>query len=163
MVARNFMHLNIEKKWVAYPHYAVLVFDVLILLAALRVWTEVKINQPQTDERVRIIAQQWAWTFVHPGPDGKLDTTDDIRTVNELNLQVNTLYHYELHSKDVLHSFSVPAFRLKQDAVPGMKQPVWFRATENGTYDLTALVPGTLPPRNAATSQNALERTEVQF
>ena len=108
-----------EKKWIAYPHYLVLVFDVIIVVAALRVWYDVKINMPPAEQTVRVIAQQWAWTFVHPGPDGKLDTTDDIRTVNELNLQVNTLYHYELHSKDVLHSFSVPAFRLKQDAVPG--------------------------------------------
>ena len=44
---------------------------------------------PPAEERVRIIAQQWAWTFVHAGPDGKLDTPDDIRTVDDLNVQVN--------------------------------------------------------------------------
>ncbi len=110
-----------ETKWVHYPHYLVLVFDIIIVAAALRVWSDVKMDLPPADERVRIIAQQWAWTFVHAGPDGQLDTADDIRTVNALNLQVNRLYHYELHSKDVLHSFSVPAFRLKQDAVPGTR------------------------------------------
>ena len=104
-----------ETKWVSYPHYLVLVFDIIIVAAALRVWNEVKIDLPPAEERVRIIAQQWAWTFVHAGPDGQLDTADDIRTVNVLNLQVNRLYHYELHSKDVLHSFSVPVFRLKQE------------------------------------------------
>ena len=125
-----------EKKWIAYPHYLVLVFDVIIVVAALRVWYDVKINMPPAEQTVRVIAQQWAWTFVHPGPDGKLDTTDDIRTVNELNLQVNTLYHYELHSKDVLHSFSVPAFRLKQDAVPGRAIIGWFKPTITGDFDI---------------------------
>jgi cytochrome c oxidase subunit II len=68
---------------------------------------------------VRVIAQQWAWTFVHAGPDGVLDTADDIRTVEDMHVQVNRVYHFELHSRDVVHSFSVPVFRLKQDAVPG--------------------------------------------
>jgi cytochrome c oxidase subunit 2 len=125
-----------EKKWVAYPHYAVLVFDVIILAAALHVWTMVKIDAPAADERVRVIAQQWAWTFVHAGPDGQLDTADDIRTIDELNLQVNRTYHYELHSKDVLHSFSVPVFRLKQDAVPGRVITGWFQPTLVGEWDI---------------------------
>jgi cytochrome c oxidase subunit 2 len=125
-----------ETKWVSYPHYLVLVFDIIIVVAALRVWNDVKIDLPPADERVRIIAQQWAWTFVHAGPDGVLDTADDIRTVNVLNLQVNRLYHFELHSKDTLHSFSVPAFRLKQDAVPGRAIVGWFRPTATGEFDI---------------------------
>jgi cytochrome c oxidase subunit 2 len=125
-----------ETKWVSYPHYLVLVFDIIIVVAALRVWNDVKIDLPPADERVRIIAQQWAWTFVHAGPDGRLDTADDIRTVNVLNLQVNRLYHFELHSKDTLHSFSVPAFRLKQDAVPGRAIVGWFRPTATGEFDI---------------------------
>ena len=68
---------------------------------------------------MRVIAQQWAWSFVHPGPDGKLDTADDIKTVDELHVEVGKTYHFELESRDVLHSFSVPVFRLKQDAIPG--------------------------------------------
>jgi cytochrome c oxidase subunit II len=125
-----------ETKWVTYPHYLVLIFDIVIVAAALRVWSDVKIDLPPAEERVRIIAQQCAWTFVHAGPDGKLDTADDIRTVNELNLQVNRLYHFELHSKDTLHSFSVPAFRLKQDAVPGRAIVGWFRPTVAGEFDI---------------------------
>jgi cytochrome c oxidase subunit 2 len=125
-----------ETKWVSYPHYLVLIFDIFIVAAALRVWSDVKIDLPPAEERVRIIAQQWAWTFVHAGPDGELGTADDIRTVNVLNLQVNRLYHFELHSKDVLHSFSVPAFRLKQDAVPGRAIVGWFRPTVTGEFDI---------------------------
>jgi cytochrome c oxidase subunit 2 len=156
-----------ETKWVNYPHYLVLIFDVIIVAAALRVWSDVKIDLPPADERVRIIAQQWAWTFVHAGPDGQLDTADDIRTVNELNLQVNRLYHYELQSKDVLHSFSVPAFRLKQDAVPGRVIVGWFRPTVTGEFDLQCaeicgighgLMPGRVRIQSAA-AQAAWQET----
>ena len=125
-----------EKKWISYPHYLVLLFDVIIVVAAIRVWYEVKIDYPPAEDRVRIIGQQWAWTFVYPGPDGQFDTADDIRTVDELNLQVNRLYRYELHSKDVVHSFSVPVFRLKQDAVPGRAIVGWFKPTVTGEFDI---------------------------
>jgi cytochrome c oxidase subunit 2 len=125
-----------EKKWVAYPHYAVLVFDVLIIVFAVKVWYDIKQDLPQPQQTVRAIAQQWAWTFVHPGPDGVLDTADDITKVNELHVQVGTLYHYKLESKDVLHSFSVPVFRLKQDAIPGRLITGWFEPTRTGEWDI---------------------------
>jgi cytochrome c oxidase subunit 2 len=72
---------------------------------------------------------------VHPGPDGEIDTADDITTVDELRLQVDTLYHYKLEARDVLHSFSIPAFRLKQDAVPGRVITGWFEPSRIGRYD----------------------------
>ncbi len=125
-----------EKRWVSLPHFATLFFDVLIIVGALRVWSEVKMNMPQADETVRVIAQQWAWTFVHPGPDGKLDTPDDIRTIDELHVEKGKTYHFELTSRDVLHSFSVPVFRLKQDAVPGRIIKGWFRPTLTGQFDI---------------------------
>jgi cytochrome c oxidase subunit 2 len=73
---------------------------------------------------------------VHPGADGRLDTADDIRTVDELRLQVDRLYHFKLESRDVLHSFSVPAFRLKQDAIPGRVITGWFQPIQTGTFDI---------------------------
>ncbi len=128
--------LKKEKRWVSYPHFATLVFDALILVSALRVWNEMKVKMPQADETVRIIAQQWAWTFVHPGLDGKLGTPDDIRIVDELHVEKGKTYHYELASRDVVHSFSVPAFRLKQDAVPGRVITGWFKPTMTGAFDI---------------------------
>lgn len=125
-----------EKRWVAIPHYAVLVFDVLIIVAALKVWTNIKQEMPAADSTVRIISQQWAWTFVHPGADNKLDTPDDIRTVDELHVELGKTYHFELQSKDVLHSLSIPVFRLKQDAVPGRTIKGWFKPTLTGGYDI---------------------------
>lgn len=125
-----------EKRWVAWPHYATLIFDVIILVAAIRVWTNVKIETPPLDETVRITAQQWAWTFTHAGPDGKLDTPDDIRLVDEMHVEKGKTYGFELQSRDVLHSFSVPVFRLKQDVIPGRVIKGWFKPTMAGQFDI---------------------------
>ena len=125
-----------EKRWVSIPHYATLAFDLLILVMALRVWHEVKLEMPKPDETVRVIAQQWAWTFVHPGADGILDTSDDITTIDELHVENDKTYQFELTSRDVLHSFSVPVFRLKQDAIPGRIIKGWFKPTMTGQFDI---------------------------
>jgi cytochrome c oxidase subunit 2 len=125
-----------EKRWVTLPHYATLAFDVAIIVLAIKVWHDVKIHLPEADSTVRVISQQWAWTFVHPGPDNKLDTPDDISTVDELHVEKDKTYHFELTSRDVLHSFSVPVFRLKQDAIPGRIIKGWFKATQTGQYDI---------------------------
>ncbi len=124
------------KRWITYPHYLVLVCDVFILVAALRVWNNIKIELPPPERTIRVIGQQWAWSFVHEGADGVLDTDDDIRTVEEMHIVVGQTYHFKLESRDVLHSFSVPHFRLKQDAIPGREITGWFKATQTGTYDI---------------------------
>jgi cytochrome c oxidase subunit 2 len=126
----------LHKRWVSWPHYLVLVCDIFIVVGAVRVWQEVKIDQPPAQETVRIVGQQWAWSFVHPGLDGELDTADDVKTVDDLHVKVDTLYHFELESRDVMHSFSVPVFRLKQDTIPGRKITGWFEPTVAGEYDL---------------------------
>lgn len=125
-----------EKRWVAWPHYLTLIFDVWIIVSAIRVWQDVKQSMPQADATVRIIAQQWAWTFIHPGADGKLDTPDDIRLVDELHVENGKTYHFELQSRDVLHSLSIPVFRLKQDIIPGRTIRGWFKPTKTGGYDI---------------------------
>jgi cytochrome c oxidase subunit 2 len=125
-----------EKRWITYPHLLVLVCDVFIVVGAVKIWYHVKQELPPAEQTVRVVSQQWAWTFEHPGPDGELGTADDIRTVNDLHVQNDTVYHYKLESKDVLHDFSVPAFRLKQDAIPGRIITGWFQPTELGTYDI---------------------------
>ena len=125
------------KRWITYPHLLVLVCDVFIIVGAVRVWIDVKQTLPENPyATVRVIAQQWAWTFEHPGPDGKLDTEDDIRIVDELHVEADKIYHYELTSRDVLHDFSVPSFRLKQDAIPGRVITGWFKPTITGEFDI---------------------------
>jgi cytochrome c oxidase subunit 2 len=123
-------------RWVTIPHMLVLVCDIVIIVVGINVWYQIKQVLPPADQTVRIIGQQWTWSFQQPGADGILDTADDIRTVGDLHLRVNTTYHFELISRDTLHSFSVPAVRLKQDTVPGRTITGWFRPTRTGTYDI---------------------------
>ena len=125
-----------ETKWTHYPHYAVVAFDVVIIAINIFVWVDIKQTLPPRDNLVRVIGQQWSWSFIHAGPDGELDTSDDVATVNDLHLKVGETYHYELQSRDVLHNFAVPAFRLRQDAVPGRTISGWFKPTKTGTFDL---------------------------
>jgi cytochrome c oxidase subunit 2 len=124
------------KRWITIPHALVLVCDVFIIIGSVRVWYDVKQRLPEADAIIRVIGQQWAWTFQHPGPDSELDTADDIFTVNELHVEVDRTYHFRLESRDVVHSFSVPVFRLKQDAIPGRAITGWFRPTVTGEFDV---------------------------
>jgi len=124
------------KRWITIPHALVLVCDVFIIVGAVQVWYNVKQQLPPADTTVRIIGQQWAWVFQHPGLDNQLDTGDDIWTTDDLYVSDDKTYHFQLTSRDVLHSFSVPVFRLKQDAVPGRTITGWFHPTVAGTFDI---------------------------
>jgi cytochrome c oxidase subunit II len=124
------------KRWITIPHAVIILCDVVIVVAAVKAWYNIKQVMPPADHEIRVIGQQWAWSFVHEGPDGKLGTADDIKTVDDLHVEVDKVYHFELESRDVLHSFAVPVFRLKQDAIPGRTINGWFEATKTGTYDI---------------------------
>jgi cytochrome c oxidase subunit II len=125
-----------EAKWVHWPHYAVIFCDVIIIAVAVPAWYHVKQELPRADATIRIIGQQWAWKFVHPGKDNELGTKDDIETVDELHLQADMTYHFKLESDDVMHDFSVPVFRLKQDAIPGRVITGWMKPTKAGEFDI---------------------------
>jgi cytochrome c oxidase subunit 2 len=124
------------KRFINVPHIGILICDVFIIIAAMRVWYNVKQHLPAADDTVRVIGQQWAWVFQYPGADAKLDTPDDFYSTDSLFVEVNKTYHFQLRSRDVIHDFSVPVFRLKQDAVPGRTITGWFKPTRAGTYDI---------------------------
>ena len=125
------------KRWITIPHFMVLAFDVLIVVVSFQVWHKIKMDLPENPDAVlRITGQQWAWTFQHPGVDGELDTADDIFTVDELHVENEKTYHFKLEATDVLHSFSVPVWRLKQDAIPGRSITGWFQPTVTGEFDV---------------------------
>ncbi|MGE0607803.1 MAG: cytochrome c oxidase subunit II [Pirellulales bacterium] len=123
---------NLEIVWTILPA-ATLLF---IAIYQMNAWAEVKINKPDIPITVEVTARQFEWRLRYPGKDGKLGTPDDVHHVNDLHLPVDTEILIDLNSQDVLHSFFLPNMRVKQDAVPGMRIPVWFRAKEVGTYDL---------------------------
>jgi cytochrome c oxidase subunit 2 len=124
------------KKWINIPHGLVLVCDLFIIVAAIRVWVDVKQNLPEAQATIRVVGQQWGWVFQQPGADNQLDTADDILTTDDLYVEQGKTYHFQLQSRDVIHSFSVPVFRLKQDAIPGRTITGWFEPTRTGTFDI---------------------------
>ena len=127
---------NEIKRWISTAHVLVLICDIFIIVGAIMVWYNIKQNLPPAERTVRVISQQWAWTFVHPGADGQLDTADDITTIDDLHIEKGVTYHFKLESRDVLHCFSVPVFRLKQDAIPGREITGWFNAIKTGNYSI---------------------------
>lgn len=125
-----------QMRWIAIPHYLVLVCDIFVIVASVRVWMHVKQELPVAEDTVRVVGQQWAWSFVHAGPDHELGTADDVATVDELHVKVGKNTHFKLEARDVMHDFSVPVFRLKQDAIPGRVITGWFKPTKTGTFDI---------------------------
>jgi cytochrome c oxidase subunit II len=93
-------------------------------------------EQHQDAVRIEIDAHQWAWDARYAGPDGKFNTKDDIVTLNDIRVPVDTPVIIELASADVIHSFYLPNLRIKQDAMPGMINRMWFQAKETGEFDI---------------------------
>jgi len=126
---------------------------VLLIGFAIPLWaTRVEAMPPESEALVvQVTGEQFAWNVHYPGADrtfGRTDINlldlqtnplgldrsdpaakDDVTTVNQLYLPVNRPVIVRLRSKDVIHSFGVPEFRVKQDAVPGFTIPIWFVPT----------------------------------
>ncbi len=82
---------------------------------------------PRDANTVYVVAKQWMWKLQHEeGP----------REINQLHVPVGKDVKLIMTSQDVIHSFYVPAFRLKQDVLPGRYTTLWFKATKAGTYHL---------------------------
>ncbi len=122
--------------YVLIPAALVLLFDLGIDAVSTRAWEHIKIDMPAPEHVVRVSGKQFVWTFTHPGPDQRLDSADDLVLENHLHIPVGTVVHFELVAEDVIHSFFVPNFRLKQDAVPGRRITGWFEATREGTFQI---------------------------
>jgi cytochrome c oxidase subunit 2 len=109
---------------------------VMIGFMSRSTWDVVRGSIPPTDTVVQVTAKQFNWEMLYPGPDGQFATADDKMLENDLNVPVNTVVRVRLTSKDVIHSFFVPQFRLKQDTLPGRTIDVWFEATKPGRYEI---------------------------
>jgi cytochrome c oxidase subunit 2 len=82
---------------------------------------------PRAASEVYVVAKQWMW---------KLQHQEGAREINELHVPVGRDVKLIMTSQDVIHSFYVPAFRIKQDVLPGRYTTAWFRATRPGVYHL---------------------------
>jgi len=112
---------------------------ILVILTFLSVpaWSRIKMAAPPASDFVlQVTAKQFNWQVTYPGPDGKFGTADDKTFLDEMHVPANKVVHVHLRSQDVIHSFFVPQFRMKQDAVPGRDILQWFEATKVGKYEL---------------------------
>ena len=135
----------------SYLEIAVAVVEAILLVGfSIPLWAARVDRLPPEREAlvVQVTGEQFAWNMHYPGPDGIFGRTDvklldlqsnplgidredpaakdDVTTVNQLYLPVNRPIIVRLKSKDVIHSFGVPEFRVKQDAIPGLTIPIWF-------------------------------------
>jgi cytochrome c oxidase subunit II len=95
-----------------------------------------KVEKDPNTIRVEVNAHQWAWDFRYAGPDGKFNTKDDIVSLNDLRIPVDTPVIFNVASTDVLHAFNLPNFRAKVDAVPGTINRFWIEAKVPGEYQI---------------------------
>ncbi|MBI4547544.1 MAG: hypothetical protein HY707_06180 [Ignavibacteriae bacterium] len=143
-------YAGVKSHFSNYVEVGVLIAEIVLLFAfSIPLWSKRVEAFPTEHEStiVRVVAEQFAWNIHYPGPDGIFgktslnlvdpdnplgldrsdpDAKDDIFTINQLNLPVNKSVIIHLTSKDVIHGFNVPTYRVKQDAIPGTSIPLWF-------------------------------------
>ena len=151
-------HYEPENKKLEIQLTVITAVGVIAMLApGLFVWAQF-VNVPEDAARVEAIGQQWHWSFRFPGDDGVLGTVDGrfitpdnpfgmnpedpngqddlLVASNEVHLPLDKPVKVLLRSKDVLHDFAVPQFRVKMDLVPGMVPYVWFTPTRTGEFEI---------------------------
>lgn len=155
------LYQPIKAKVSKYTELGVVAFEAFLLLGlSIPIWASVKqapVKEDADAVHIRVVAEQFAWNFHYPGPDGIFAPTgvhfidlatnpvgidkshpagkDDF-TSGELRIPKDKSVIVDITSKDVIHSFAVPVLRVKQDAIPGMRIPVWFKATKEGRYQV---------------------------
>jgi len=112
----------LEATWTIIPLGLFLVMFVWGALIYFRVYTP-----PANAMNIYVVGKQWMWKAEHPGGQHE---------INSLHVPINQPVQLTIISQDVFHSFSIPAFRVKREAIPGRYTTVWFEATATGTYHL---------------------------
>ena len=115
-------NIPLEIMWSVIPFIIFIVFFVWgwIVYDDLR-------SAPKNRMEVHVYGQKWSWDFVYK--NGR-------KTTNELYVPVNTPVKLIMTSRDVIHSFFIPSFRIKQDVVPGMYTSLWFEVIQQGSYQV---------------------------
>jgi cytochrome c oxidase subunit II len=111
-----------EVTWIALP---TLLF-ITMFAYGVKIYFDLE-RPPDNSEDVYVVAKQWMWKTQHLGGQREIDT---------LHVPVGRAIRLNMISQDVIHSFFVPAFRIKQDVLPRRYTSIWFKATVPGTYHL---------------------------
>jgi cytochrome c oxidase subunit 2 len=117
---------RVQKTWhweIGWTTATFVMFLVLFVWgASVYIWL---FKSPPGDIEIYLVAKQWMWKLQHPGGQREIDA---------LHIPVDKTIRLVMASQDVIHSFFVPAFRIKHDVVPGTYETIWFKATKTGTY-----------------------------
>jgi cytochrome c oxidase subunit 2 len=117
---------RVQKTWhweIGWTTATFVMFLVLFVWgASVYIWL---FKSPPGDIEIYVVAKQWMWKLQHPGGQREIDA---------LHIPVDKTIRLVMASQDVIHSFFVPAFRIKHDVVPGTYETIWFKATKTGTY-----------------------------
>ncbi|MBC8095595.1 MAG: cytochrome c oxidase subunit II [Akkermansiaceae bacterium] len=144
----------------SYIEFLVAGVEVALLLGvAIPVWAKAVKEFPKPEDAtvIQVVGQQFAWNGRYGGKDGIMgkqdmkfvsgdnafgvdpndpNGKDDIQVLNEMHVPVNRPVIAYVSSKDVIHSFKIPAMRAAQDALPGMRVPLWFKPVVEGRYQV---------------------------
>jgi cytochrome c oxidase subunit 2 len=154
-------HAGAQGHFSTYGEAAVALIEVVLLVAfAVPIWANrVSAIPPESGATVvKVVAEQFAWNVHYAGKDGVFGRTDsefvqtgtnplgldpndpagkdDLVMLNEMHLPVNKPVIIKLTTKDVIHSFTLPQMRVKQDAIPGQVIPIWFEPVKTGQWDI---------------------------
>ncbi len=133
---------NTKKHVMATIAMGLLVFfsiDIVIESMSFKDLREAFWNFPKGENvvKIEVMPQQFAWNFRYAGADGIFATDDDVVPAqNQMHIPVDTPVLIQIAPFDVIHSFFIPNFRVKQDATPGMINAMWFQATETGNFEI---------------------------
>jgi len=114
--------LALELTWTVIPFILAMVMFAWGADLAFRL-----VRPPRDAMEIWVVGKQWMWKIQHP---------DGTREINQLHVPIGRPVRLNMGSEDVLHDFSIPAFRVKMDVVPGRMTTMWFTATKPGTYHL---------------------------
>lgn len=158
--AQKANYFGVRNHFSSYIEIGVVVFEtVLLLFFAVPLWGKVVGDLPKEADStvVQIVAQQFNWNARYAGLDGKfgaqdmkfvskenifgmdpsdISGKDDVTTLDEIHVPVDKPVLCYISSKDVIHSFRVPEMRATQDAIPGMRIPLWFVPNKTGNYQI---------------------------
>lgn len=115
-------NLPLEITWTVIPTLLCVVMFVWASLLFLR-----NSRPPTASMEIFVIGQQWMWKVQHP---------EGVQEINELHVPVGVPIELTMTSRDVIHDFGIPAFRIKKDVLPGQYTTEWFRATRTGRFHL---------------------------
>ena len=152
---------KLERRWSIVPVIIMTgISEIGVLTIGLPVWSKIYEEPPADVVRVEVTGRQFEWLVRYPGKDGVfgrtdlklvhkidnpvgLDETDPAAlddivepTSKKIRIPVDRTVLIQLRSRDVIHSFAVPDFRVKQDLIPGMELSTKFKAVKTGTFEL---------------------------